>query len=331
MRASQSPALSVLVCTRDRAAYLELALGSLVAQTLPQADFEVVIVDDGSQDRTPEVARRFQEILPLRYFRQRGAGLGSARNHAIYAARGELLLFFDDDDMATPTLLAQHLETHRRYPWQSFAVLHRTIWAPHLVVTPLMHYVTEIGCYLFSYPTMRHGEILDFTRFWGGRTSCKRELLIEHGVFDPVFKFGCEDIELGYRLSRHGLRVVYDARAVAMMARPVDYHGILQRLLRQGRSELVLSRKHPDHVVQRWAGVANAQSRWRELAASYDAQVQRVGLLDTFAANAARYGLPVEDALLRQLYDGYAWVLKATKLKGLIEDRQPSISQDSLR
>ncbi len=143
-------------------------------------------------------------------------------------------------------------------------------------------------------------------------------------MFDPVLKPGCEDIELGYRLSRHGLRVVYDARAVAMMARPVDYHGILQRLLRQGRSELVLSRKQPDHAVQRWAGVANAQSRWRELAAPCDAQVQGVGLLDTFAANAARYGLPVEDTLLRQLYDGYAWVLKATKLKSLIEDRQPA-------
>ena len=52
--------------------------------------------------------------------------------------------------------------------------------------------------YLFMYPPLKDGELLDNTYFWGGRSSCKKNFLVEHGNFNPVFKFGCEDIELGY-------------------------------------------------------------------------------------------------------------------------------------
>jgi len=77
-----------------------------------------------------------------------------------------------------------------------------------------MHFVTDVGQYLFAYQDLVDGQRLDHTYFWGGRSSCKRSLL-RHGLFNPTFRFGSEDIELGHRLSRHGLQVVFARDAVS--------------------------------------------------------------------------------------------------------------------
>jgi len=236
-----SPLLSVIICTYNRANLLKSVLQGLTKQTLEKSKFEVIIIDDGSSDNTKEIVDLFHKNLPIRYFYQKHAGLASAKNHGIFTAQGKILLFLDDDDIPSPTLLEEHLKTHQKYPQEYYAVLNYTTWAPSLRVTPLMYYVTEVGCFLFSYPYIKHGEILDYTYFWGGRSSCKRSFLLEHGVFNPIFRFGCEDIELGYRLSKHGLKVVYNAHAVSYMIRPITFIEFCQRLVRQGYSQYIFS------------------------------------------------------------------------------------------
>ncbi len=86
---TRSPFLSVIVTTCDRAALLSGALESLSRQTLERDAFEIVLVDDGSRDATPEVATAASARLPLRYSYQRNAGIASARNHGIFMARAQ--------------------------------------------------------------------------------------------------------------------------------------------------------------------------------------------------------------------------------------------------
>src|SRR5262249_13136685 len=123
-------------------------------------------------------------------------------NLGLFAAKSPIILFFDDDDVADEDLLAEHLKIHLRYPLQNVAVLGYTGWAPSIKVNSVMRFVTDIGHYLFSYSKLVDGQRLDFTYMWGGRTSCKRSLLTETGVFRQEFDFGSEDIELGFRLSK---------------------------------------------------------------------------------------------------------------------------------
>src|SRR5206468_2814996 len=93
------------------------ALGALSFQTLPASCYEVVVIDDGSTDGTEDLCRTgaypFGEI---RYVRQKNGGAGSARRAGVEAARGKYLLFLNDDTVATPTLLAEHLAVHCRNP-----------------------------------------------------------------------------------------------------------------------------------------------------------------------------------------------------------------------
>jgi len=228
------PAIAAVVSTFNRADLLRTTLESLTLQTLPQTEFEVVIVDDGSTDDTRAVVAAFEGRLPMRYAYQRNAGLASARTHGLYLSTATVLLFLDDDDVTDPGLLEQHVLTHRRYPEDNYAVLGYTPLDPSIAQDPLMHFVTEVGCFLFAYSYFKDGDVLDFEHWWGGRSSCKRAFLIEHGVFNPVFRFGCEDIELAWRLSKHNFQVVYNARAITTMSRKMDFDGFCNRLIARG-------------------------------------------------------------------------------------------------
>lgn len=314
--------LSVIICTYNRADFLKQALASLNAQTLSKDRFEIVVIDDGSTDNTRDVIEPFIPDLPIKYFYQKNAGLASARNHGIFAARGEILLFLDDDDIATPSLLEQHLKTHQEYPEENYAVLHYTTWAPHILVTPLMQFITEVGCFLFAYPYIKDGDVLDYKNFWGGRTSCKRSFLLNHGIFNPLFTFGNEDTELGYRLSKHNLKIVYNANAIAYMIRPIDFEGFCRRLIKQGKSNYISSRLHRDKEVDEWCEVAGAADKWSEIKPEYEDLLNSARELDKIARLKVEYGFSLDEPSRRLLHNAYWKAFNACKLKGLIEEKE---------
>jgi glycosyltransferase involved in cell wall biosynthesis len=243
--------LSVIVPTRNRADLLRRVLESYTRQSLPQSEYELVVVDDGSDDHTLDVCRDFRSNLPLAYVSIAPSGLPAAKNAGIAASSGRLILFADDDDVADGDLLRAHIAAHFEHRAPNIAILGYGTWHPDLAVSPLMHFVTEIGQHLSSYPRLLHGETLDFRYFWGGRVSVKRQLL-EHGGFDESFG-ALEDIELGYRLSQRGLRVLFDKRPVSLMVRPVDYSGFCLRCERLGAALVQLRQLHQMPEIDKYA------------------------------------------------------------------------------
>ncbi|MFM8333838.1 MAG: glycosyltransferase [Candidatus Methylumidiphilus sp.] len=311
------PICSVLLCTYNRADLLRKTLESLCCQTLDKALFEVIIVDDGSQDAARETALSFRLRLPLRYSYQRNSGLASARNHALFLAQGKIILLLDDDDTAAPSMLEEHVRTHQLYPAENYGVLGYTNLAPNIADDPVMHFVTKIGKFLFSYPDIKCGQILDFSYLWGGRSSCKRRFLLENGIFDPIFKFGCEDIELAYRLSKHGLRVVYNSRAITTMVRSIGYDQFCERLTKQGRSNFFFSQLHPEPVVRKWTEVDDLQ-KWPLLEPVYE--MMRKSGRDVDAIFRLKQEIGIASAEDRRLLHEAYWIaFRASKIKGIAE------------
>jgi glycosyltransferase involved in cell wall biosynthesis len=98
--------LSVIIPTRNRSALLEKALESLLAQTLSQEDFEVIVVDNGSTDNTFDVLNSFKSRLNnIRYFLEHQPGLHAGRHKGCVEAQTDLLVYADDDIEAFPTWL----------------------------------------------------------------------------------------------------------------------------------------------------------------------------------------------------------------------------------
>jgi glycosyltransferase involved in cell wall biosynthesis len=310
-------ACSVLICTYNRAALLQNTLESLCRQTLNADEFEVIVLDDGSGDETRNIATAFESRLTLRYAYQSNSGLASARNHALLLSQGEIVLLLDDDAIASPELLEEHGKTHRMYPQDNFAVLGYTSLAPELAADPVMHFATEVGRFLFSYLDIQHGQVLGFSNFCGGRSSCKRKFLLQHGIFNPVFRFGCEDIELAYRLTKHNLRVVYNAHGVTTMVRPYSFDQFCERLIKQGRSNFVFSQLHSDPEVQAWTEVDDIR-KWGLLGPVYETFRKSGRELDAVVRYKQQIEMVTEQDL-RVLHEAFWVAFRASKIKGMAE------------
>jgi hypothetical protein len=118
-------------------------------------------------------------------------------------------------------------------------------------VTELMHFVTEVGRFLLAYPGLRHGDVLDFHHFWTGCVSVKRKVLVESGGFDTRLP-ALEDVELGYRLSGLGLRIIFTRWAVKYMLRSFDFDGFCRRCERTGRGLARFRTLHPGRVAEEY-------------------------------------------------------------------------------
>lgn len=309
--------ISALLTTRNRAALLPRVLAGLERQSLDASRFEVLAIDDGSTDETSRILEAWKDRLPLRVVRQNHAGLAAAKNLGVFMARAPLLVFLDDDDVAEPDLLVAHLGAHFAHPDPPVAVLGRTTLAPDVARLPVMRHVTEVGCQLFSYGWMKPGQMLDHTAFWGGRSSCKRGLLVRSGVFHPDFKFGCEDIELGWRLAVHGLRVVYEPLAHTVMIRAVTFDQFCDRSYRQGRSQLRFARMHHDPRVQAYCEIQAAEDAWTRRRYAYAAHLRWTRKLDRLAACRQEAGFGPHPVLQQTLDQAYREAFFLSRAKGI--------------
>ena len=312
---ADSPAISVIIPTYNRAPLLERSLESLTEQTLPRDSFEVVVVDDGSSDWTQSVCTKLSDRLPLRYFRIENSGISAAKNLGVFAASAPLLLFFDDDDVADPGLLEAHAEAHRKQPDENVAVLGYTTWDPELEVTPIMEYATEIGQQLFSYRSLEDGQRLDYTYFWGGRSSCKRSLLTTYGSFNQDFPSIIEDMELGFRLAKQGLTVIHIRAAKSYMVRPVTFDQLADRCVRRGRALWRFAELHPDPAVERYCRVEEALEKWPSLEPQLEAKAARVRELERSHSESG----DLEQEEWTELRELYGWTLEAFQVRGVAD------------
>lgn len=102
--------LSVIICTYNRAKYIYDLLQSLVNQTFNKSDYEIVFVNNNSNDNTDEICKNFQtenKGLNFYYFNETKQGLSHARNRGITEAKGEILIFIDDDALACKKYLEE--------------------------------------------------------------------------------------------------------------------------------------------------------------------------------------------------------------------------------
>jgi glycosyltransferase involved in cell wall biosynthesis len=112
IKSDDTPLVSVIVPTYNRAALVYAAVESVLRQSY--RNFEVVVVDDGSSDGTEAELGKFGNAI--RYFRQDNRGVNAARNTAIARSNGQLLAFLDDDDLWQPFKLQLQVDLLHQHP-----------------------------------------------------------------------------------------------------------------------------------------------------------------------------------------------------------------------
>jgi glycosyltransferase involved in cell wall biosynthesis len=183
--------VSVVVAVYNGAPFLAEALDSALGQDYTPV--EVVVVDDGSTDATPDVIARYPEVVALR---QDNAGPGAARNTGIAAARGELIAFVDADDVVPVGKLCTQVAYLRDHPDVSVVLgrqetrMEGPVDVPHWLERPMW---------------------LPRTFSWDGREQippmtmvARREAFDRVGPFDTRFRFA-DDLDWLLRVQEAGV------------------------------------------------------------------------------------------------------------------------------
>jgi glycosyltransferase involved in cell wall biosynthesis len=114
MKVNAIPHVSVLIDTYNHERFIERAITSVLEQDMPLDDIEILVVDDGSTDRTPEIVRRLEPRVRL--LQKPNGGQASAFNFGFAQARGEILATLDGDDWWAREKLRRVLETLEANP-----------------------------------------------------------------------------------------------------------------------------------------------------------------------------------------------------------------------
>lgn len=247
--------VSIVIPTRNRASTLNCCLHALLRQSYPHNRMEVIIVDDGSSDGTEEVVTQFVQDsdISVIYKSITPSGPAAARNCGVRIAKGSVILFIGDDIICTPDLVAKHMEFHSGASFSESA-LGWTGWDPKDEVTPFMQWLEQAGIQ-FDYDAVKAAKELDFGSFWTCNLSLKRDFIKTHGLFDERFTAAVwEDIELGYRLKRVGLRLVYVPDACAYHRHPTTVVNYAQRQWWAGYFGALMMKLCPEleaNIIQR--------------------------------------------------------------------------------
>ncbi len=201
--------LSVVIATYNRADRLRACLDALAAQTIcggtAQDAFEVVVVVDGSSDGTLELLASYRAKYPLRVVAQENAGQPAALNRGVEEARGRFCLLIDDDVVARPNLLAEHLKAQR----ETEGVLgagRLSIDVPKRAGWFVGRFAAE---WAGHYARLDSGEKrLTSSSCYGGNLSFPRAAFLAVGGFALDMPRGY-DVELAHRLIAFGLSPVY--------------------------------------------------------------------------------------------------------------------------
>lgn len=234
------PELSVIVATHDRRELLVRCIESLCGQEVDPGSFEVIVADDGSRDGTAEAVEQLQTPFRLRCLRLEKGGQAAAQNAAIAEAAGRAALILDDDVIAGPRLVSEHLAAQE--PGR------RVIGVGHLEqASPRRR---DYYAAMFARTWNRHyaelpGRDVDWTACFGANLSAPLEALREVGGFATDLPVG-EDMELAYRLERAGCKARFLPEAKAVHDDEKGWRRLLEDSRRQGSGQAVLADRHPE-------------------------------------------------------------------------------------
>lgn len=234
-----APVVSVVVPTYNRRAGLERLLLALGRQTYPADHFEVVVVNDGSQDGTDALLREIVTPYRLRPLGQANAGPAAARNAGLEHGNGRLIVFLDDDVVPVPELLEAHVAGHGDAddlvvvgPMSPPGDWPRAVWVRW-----------EERQLQKQYDAMLQGVYpCTFRQFYTGNASAPRALLLRAGGFDPRF-MRAEDVELAFRLWTLGARFHFEPRADVLHYASRSFASWARTPYQYGRYDVVMGRE----------------------------------------------------------------------------------------
>jgi len=253
--------ISVVIPTFNRREVVLRTITTLLRQDFSAAEYEIIVVVDGSTDGTAAALNSLRPACRFRVIEQENRGLAGARNTGYRATEAGLVLFLDDDMLCDPGLVAAHVAAHQEGGRiVAFGALFLSADSPPSLAAECFN--REIGAFHLE-QKRAPGAAWQETDCVFSNSSLSRELLEEFGGFDETFRMR-EDFELGTRLFSAGVHPRYISNAIAY-----QYYGKTSAdLIRDEEAfavaDVMFARKHPGANVTgqlKWLAMA---PRWKQ-------------------------------------------------------------------
>jgi GT2 family glycosyltransferase len=281
---TDGPVLTVSLCTYNRQATLRECLGALCRQNIPPGAFAITIVNDGSTDGTAEMLDSISAWpVPVTVLHRPNGGLSAARNTGLSETSTPLVLFINDDTIASGDLILQHITAHQANP--GGAVL-GSFPQPAEACRENLTDTIESSDLMFCFNMLSTDSPNPPQFFYTCNVSVATSMVTEAGGFDEDFRhYGAEDTDLGLRLGLLGMRVHYVPSARAIHRHPYTFAYIQRRARMVAAAHIRLWRKHPDHVID--ADVRVGAGPLPSALAPYEAAAATLSTVDLAALRGA--------------------------------------------
>ena len=238
LQEAELPQVSIIIPVKDRPIDLRHCLDSLAALDYPKGRLEIIVVDDGSSDNTPQVALE----LGARLVNSGaiGGGPATARNRGAQAAAGEILAFIDSDCIASPQWLRELLPA---FSAPQVAAVGGWVDGMHSSV-PLDRYEAVMSSLNLGRRAMNGGAGGDTFYLPSCNLLIRRDAYVSAGGFRAELHVG-EDVDLTWRLRDAGRTIVYLPQGSVCHAHRSRLWPFMKRRFDYGTSEGMLQQLHP--------------------------------------------------------------------------------------
>ncbi len=235
---------SIVMPTFNRRDILINCLKHLEKQTFPIKEFEVVIVDDGSSDNTSSAIKKFKKTskLKINYTFVNHVGPTVARNIGLRKAKGEYIALVNDDMLPDKHWLAEHIKIHEKE--KGVAVLGFIDWDPNIEINYFMRFIAPYGPQ-FDF-RIKDWNNCGYKNFLTSNLTMDRKWLEMENFNEDINFASCEDIDLGIRLEKRGIRVVYNPKAIVYHSHIQQEKTFMRKMLIVGRDLNLMNRKFPE-------------------------------------------------------------------------------------
>ncbi len=232
--------ISVIVPAYNAKKTIFACLSALENQTVPRTDYEVVVIDDGSTDDTVKIIEGFPKV---RVISQENQGPAAARNKGANCAEGEIIIFTDSDCEPQPDWIEQMIAPFEREPdiagVKGAYKTRQPEWAARFVQLE----------YEDKYDLLAQSKYIDFIDTYAA--AFRKRVFLQFGGYDTSFPVACaEDIELTYRMSSQGCKMVFNPKAIVSHTHPNTFLSYFKKKYKFAYWRMLALRKNPNKILK---------------------------------------------------------------------------------
>ncbi len=228
--------ISVIIPAYNAEKQLSACLGALLNQSIDASGYEIIVVDDGSGDNTGSAVKGFKSV---RLLRQKNQGPATARNEGVKHAKGDIILFTDSDCVPNRDWIEQMILPFKRDNdivgvKGAYRTEQRSLAARFVQIE-----------YEDKYDLLGKSKYIDFIDTYSA--AFKKDVFVDLCGFDTSFPIACaEDVDLSFRMSIKGYKMVYNPKAIVFHTHPGSFRGYFKKKYKFAYWRISALKKNPE-------------------------------------------------------------------------------------